>query len=93
MVTHDQEEAMIMADRIAVMQEGRFLQVGHPREIYETPSCLFVAGFIGDVNLFNGTVEVDEPDHVIIGSPECRHYRQSRHHRHDRHACEHRVAS
>jgi len=39
-------------DRIAVMQEGRFLQVGHPREIYETPSCLFVAGFIGDVNLF-----------------------------------------
>lgn len=74
MVTHDQEEAMIMADRIAVMQEGRFLQVAHPREIYETPSCLFVAGFIGDVNLFNGTVEVDEPDHVIIGSPECRHF-------------------
>jgi putrescine transport system ATP-binding protein len=74
MVTHDQEEAMIMADRIAVMQEGRFLQVGHPREIYETPSCLFVAGFIGDVNLFKGTVEVDEPDHVVIGSPECRHF-------------------
>ncbi|OYV50246.1 MAG: polyamine ABC transporter ATP-binding protein [Burkholderiales bacterium 21-58-4] len=74
MVTHDQEEAMIMADRIAVMQEGRFLQVGHPREIYETPSCLFVAGFIGDVNLFNGTVDVDEPDHVVIGSRECRHF-------------------
>lgn len=74
MVTHDQEEAMIMADRIAVMQDGRFLQVGHPREIYETPSCVFVAGFIGDVNLFNGTVDVDEPDHVVIGSPECRHY-------------------
>ena len=74
MVTHDQEEAMIMADRIAVMQEGRFLQVGYPREIYETPSCLFVAGFIGDVNLFSGTVEADEPDHVVIGSPECRHF-------------------
>jgi len=74
MVTHDQEEAMIMADRIAVMQEGRFLQVGPPREIYETPSCLFVAGFIGDVNLFGGTVEVDEADHVVVGSPECRHY-------------------
>jgi len=74
MVTHDQEEAMIMADRIAVMQEGRFLQVGHPREIYETPSCLFVAGFIGDVNLFKGTVEIDQPDHVIIGTPECRHF-------------------
>jgi putrescine transport system ATP-binding protein len=74
MVTHDQEEAMIMADRIAVMQEGRFLQVGRPGEIYETPNCLFVAGFIGDVNLFNGTVEVDEPDHVVIGSPECQHF-------------------
>ena len=74
MVTHDQEEAMIMADRIAVMQEGRFLQVGKPREIYETPSCIFVAGFIGDVNMFKGTVEVDQPDHVVIGSPECRHF-------------------
>jgi len=74
MVTHDQEEAMIMADRIAVMQEGKFLQVGHPTQIYETPSCLFVAGFIGDVNLFKGTVEVDQPDHVIIGSAECKHY-------------------
>lgn len=74
MVTHDQEEAMIMADRIAVMQEGSFLQVGQPREIYETPSCMFVAGFIGDVNLFKGTVEVDQPDHVVISSPECRHF-------------------
>lgn len=74
MVTHDQEEAMIMADRIAVMQEGRFLQVGHPREIYETPSCLFVAGFIGDVNLFKGKVVVDKPDHVVIDTPECRHF-------------------
>ena len=74
MVTHDQEEAMIMADRIAVMQEGRFLQVGQPHEIYETPSCLFVAGFIGDVNLFKGTVDVDEPDHVVIGTQECNHF-------------------
>ena len=74
MVTHDQEEAMTMADRIAVMQEGRFFQVGQPGEIYETPNCLFVADFIGDVNLFKGTVEVDEADHVIIGSEECRHY-------------------
>jgi putrescine transport system ATP-binding protein len=74
LVTHDQEEAMTMADRIAVMQEGRFLQVGHPGEIYETPNCLFVAGFIGDVNLFKGTIEIDEPDHVVIGSPECQHF-------------------
>jgi putrescine transport system ATP-binding protein len=74
MVTHDQEEAMIMADRIAVMQEGRFLQVGSPGEIYETPSSLFVAGFIGDVNLFKGKVESDQPDHVVIATPECLHY-------------------
>jgi putrescine transport system ATP-binding protein len=74
LVTHDQEEAMIMADRIAVMQDGRFLQVGRPGEIYETPNCLFVAGFIGDVNLFKGTVEVDQPDHVVIDTPECRHF-------------------
>ena len=74
LVTHDQEEAMIMADRIAVMQEGRFLQVGYPGEIYETPNCLFVAGFIGDVNLFKGKLEVDEADHVIIATPECRHF-------------------
>ncbi|MBI3524178.1 MAG: polyamine ABC transporter ATP-binding protein [Betaproteobacteria bacterium] len=74
LVTHDQEEAITMADRIAVMSNGRFLQVGQPHEIYETPNCLFVAGFIGDVNLFKGTVEVDEPDHVVIGTPECRHF-------------------
>lgn len=74
MVTHDQEEAMIMADRIAVMQAGQLLQVGHPREIYQKPSCVFVAGFIGDVNLFKGKVVVAEPDHVLIDTPECRQY-------------------
>jgi putrescine transport system ATP-binding protein len=74
MVTHDQEEAMTMADRIAVMKSGGFLQVGPPHSIYETPSSKYVADFIGNVNLFAGTVEVDEPDHVIIRSPECRHY-------------------
>ncbi|MDY0329186.1 MAG: polyamine ABC transporter ATP-binding protein [Thiomonas sp.] len=73
-VTHDQEEAMTMADRIAVMRDGRFLQLGTPVEVYETPNCLFVADFIGDVNLFAGRVEVDEPDHVVIASPQCRHY-------------------
>ena len=74
MVTHDQDEAMSMASRIAVMSEGRILQVGKPGEIYETPNCSFVADFIGSVNLFAGAVAVDEPDHVIIDSPECRHY-------------------
>jgi putrescine transport system ATP-binding protein len=74
MVTHDQEEAMTMASRIAVMSEGRFLQVGTPNEIYETPASRFVADFIGNVNLMDGTVAVDEPDHVIIDCADCRHY-------------------
>jgi putrescine transport system ATP-binding protein len=74
MVTHDQEEAMTMASRIAVMSEGRFLQVGSPSEIYETPATRFVADFIGNVNLMEGTVAVDEPDHVIIDCADCRHY-------------------
>jgi putrescine transport system ATP-binding protein len=74
MVTHDQEEAMTMASRIAVMSEGRFLQVGAPSEIYETPTSRFVADFIGNVNLMDGTLTVDEPDHVVITSADCRHY-------------------
>ncbi len=56
MVTHDQEEAMTMASRIAVMSEGRLLQVGPPAEVYEQPANRFVADFIGNVNLFDGTV-------------------------------------
>ena len=74
LVTHDQEEAMTMADRIAIMSMGGFVQVGMPHEIYETPSNRFVADFIGDVNLFDGKLTVDEPDHVLIDSAECRHY-------------------
>ncbi|EHR71484.1 spermidine/putrescine ABC transporter ATP-binding subunit [Burkholderiales bacterium JOSHI_001] len=74
MVTHDQEEAMTMASRIAIMSEGRFLQVGAPAEIYETPATRFVADFIGNVNLMDGTLEVDEPDHVVIGCSDCKHY-------------------
>jgi putrescine transport system ATP-binding protein len=74
LVTHDQEEAMTMATRIGVMSEGKILQVGKPSDIYETPNCRFVADFIGSVNLFKGTVEVDEADHVVVASPECRHY-------------------
>lgn len=74
MVTHDQEEAMTMASRIAIMSEGRFLQVGAPGEIYETPASRFVADFIGNVNLMDGTLAVDEPDHVVIDCADCRHY-------------------
>lgn len=74
MVTHDQEEAMTMASRIAVMSEGRFLQVGAPAEIYETPANRFVADFIGNVNLMEGNLSSDNPDHVIIDCADCRHY-------------------
>jgi putrescine transport system ATP-binding protein len=74
MVTHDQEEAMTMASRIAVMSEGGFLQVGPPADIYETPATRFVADFIGNVNLMDGAVTVDQPDHVVITCPDCTHY-------------------
>ncbi|WP_137918196.1 polyamine ABC transporter ATP-binding protein [Hydrogenophaga sp. 2FB] len=62
MVTHDQEEAMTMASRIAIMSKGRVLQVGSPEEIYEHPTNRFVADFIGNVNLFEGKLSVDEAD-------------------------------
>lgn len=69
LVTHDQEEAMTMADRIAVMSAGRLVQVGAPREIYETPTSRFVADFIGTVNLFDGVLIEDEVDHCVIETP------------------------
>jgi ABC-type Fe3+/spermidine/putrescine transport system ATPase subunit len=56
-VTHDQEEALSMSDRIAVMSRGRLEQVGTPREIYERPATRFAAEFIGTANLFDGTAD------------------------------------
>lgn len=56
LVTHDQEEALSMSDRVVVMQDGEIAQVGTPREVYEDPANLYVARFIGDINLFPGTV-------------------------------------
>lgn len=70
MVTHDQEEAMTMASRIGIMSEGKLLQVGTPTEIYEYPNCRFTAEFIGETNMFEGSVVVDEPDLVEINSQE-----------------------
>jgi putrescine transport system ATP-binding protein len=55
-VTHDQEEAMTMSDRIAVMNHGKLVQVGPPGEIYEQPNSRYVADFIGDINILDGTV-------------------------------------
>lgn len=64
-VTHDQEEALSMSDRIIVMRDGRIEQDGTPREIYEEPSNLFVARFIGEINVFDATV-VDRIDEKRI---------------------------
>jgi putrescine transport system ATP-binding protein len=74
LVTHDQEEAMTMASRIAVMHEGYFMQVGAPDEVYEMPNSRQVADFIGNVNIFDGIVEEDEADHVTVSCAECMHY-------------------
>lgn len=57
MVTHDQEEAMTMAGRIAIMNRGKFVQIGEPEEIYEHPTTRYSAEFIGSVNVFEGLVE------------------------------------
>ena len=58
-VTHDQEEALEVADRVVVMNEGRIEQVGTPDEVYEHPATPFVYGFLGDVNLFHGRLDAD----------------------------------
>jgi len=73
MVTHDQEEAMTMASRLAVMSEGRLLQVGSPADIYESPATRFVADFIGNVNLMEGKVVVEAPDHAEIACADVVH--------------------
>ncbi|MGH8175471.1 MAG: ABC transporter ATP-binding protein [Steroidobacter sp.] len=69
-VTHDQEEAMSLATRIGVMNAGEIVQVGAPKDIYEYPNSKFVAEFIGNVNMFEGRLIEDEPDHVRIESQE-----------------------
>jgi putrescine transport system ATP-binding protein len=69
-VTHDQEEAMSLATRIGVMNQGEIAMVGEPTEIYEFPNSRFVANFIGSANMVEGVVTEDEPDHVRINSAE-----------------------
>ncbi len=68
-VTHDQSEALTMADRIAVMNKGRILQIGTPKEIYEHPSDRFVANFIGNTNLFEGVVKKVNGEDVRVDVP------------------------
>jgi spermidine/putrescine transport system ATP-binding protein len=69
-VTHDQEEAITMADRIAVMNQGKVLQVGSPEHIYEEPRTRFAANFIGDTNFLSGVVvaKKDEMAEVLLKS-------------------------
>ncbi len=69
-VTHDQDEAMALASRIAVMDRGKVVQVGTPSEIYEFPQTRFVADFVGTTNLFEGTVSVCEPGLIRVDCAE-----------------------
>lgn len=68
MVTHDQEEAMTMASRIAIMAQGRIVQIGSPIDIYESPNSRMTAEFIGSVNIFEAHTREDEADSVTLTS-------------------------
>ncbi len=67
-VTHDQEEAMTLSTRIAVMDKGEFQQIGTPTEIYEFPDNRFVADFIGSANIVEGKVVENDADHVLVST-------------------------
>lgn len=77
-VTHDQKEALSLSDRIAVMNDGKFLQIGTPNEIYESPQTIFVASFMGASNIFsgrvvakkNGKIELETKNGLQIFAPE-----------------------
>lgn len=69
MVTHDQEEALSLSDRIAVMKDGKIEQIDSPTRIYERPATPFVADFIGDTNLFNGQLESIDRPHATVRTP------------------------
>jgi putrescine transport system ATP-binding protein len=69
-VTHDQEEAMTVADRIGVMDAGRLDQVATPRELYEAPISRWIAEFVGDVNMFEGQVASQEAGRLMIATKE-----------------------
>ena len=69
-VTHDQDEALAMASRCAVMNRGLLQQVATPSDLYEFPNSRFVADFIGQVNMFEGRLAVDEPDRAVVQTTE-----------------------
>jgi putrescine transport system ATP-binding protein len=67
-VTHDQEEAMTMADRIGVMNAGKLAQVAGPRELYEAPRSRWIAEFVGDINLFDAESKLRDGHRLVIGT-------------------------
>jgi iron(III) transport system ATP-binding protein len=67
-VTHDQEEALAIADRIAIMDAGRIVQIGTPREIYSQPESLFVANFVGTINRLHGTVTARSGSSTMVAT-------------------------
>lgn len=66
LVTHDQEEALTMSDRVAVMSKGKVLQIDHPTRLYETPNCREVAEFIGTMNFFDASVTRVENGRAVV---------------------------
>ena len=69
-VTHDQEEALTMSDRIAVISAGKVLEVGSPEDLYERPKTRFVADFLGTMNFFDGDIEALEGDRYVVNTRE-----------------------
>ena len=69
-VTHDQDEALSMAGRIAVINKGQIAQLATPSDLYEFPANRFVADFVGSVNLFEGKLTIDEPERAVVDCPE-----------------------
>ncbi|TYT63604.1 ABC transporter ATP-binding protein [Natrialba swarupiae] len=69
-VTHNQEEALTMSDRLAVMNDGRFEQIGPPEEVYDDPDSRFVADFLGTANIFDGTVASVEDGYATVDCPD-----------------------
>jgi len=74
MVTHDQEEAMTMSSRLAIMEEGWIQQVGTPHEVYEFPNSCYVADFIGSINLFEGIIIKNTKETITIDCPMLSHH-------------------
>src|SRR5580693_6265686 len=65
-VTHDQKEALVMSDRVAVMNEGRIAQIGSPKALYDTRANRFVASFVGEANLLEATIVGKETDGLLV---------------------------